>query len=79
MKKQDAASDRPPLIDVRVQAADFDPGRQLARLGELKRTAVASFVGRIEAGDDVTDIRVDHHAALAKAELLRIGAEALAR
>ena len=64
------------MIDVRVQSGDFDPGRQLARLGELKKAAVASFVGRLEADDGVRELRIDHHAALAKAELQRIAEEA---
>lgn len=67
------------MIDVRVQAADFDPGRQLARLGELRKGGVAGFVGRLEAGGEVERILIDHHAGLAKAELGRIAAEAEAR
>jgi len=70
---------RPGVIDARVQAADFEAGRQLARLGELRKAAVASFVGRVEAVADVAEIWIDHHAALAKAELLAIGDEALRR
>ena len=64
------------MIDVRVQAGDFDPGRQLARLGELKKAAVASFVGRLETDSDVRELRIDHHAVLARAELQRIADEA---
>ena len=67
------------MIDVRIQSAAFDAGRQLARLGDLKKAAVASFVGRLEAADDVTAIQIDHHPALARAELSRIAAEAEAR
>lgn len=67
------------MIDVRIQTGDFDPGRQIARLGELKKTAVTGFVGRLEAEDDVTEILIDHHATLAKAELARIAEEADAR
>ncbi len=70
---------RASVVDARVQAGDFDPGRQLAWLGELKKVAVASFVGRVEAGDDVEEIWIDHHAALARPELLAISEEALAR
>jgi len=70
---------RPGVLDARVQAADFEPGRHLARLGELKKAAVASFVGRVEAGDEVSEIWIDHHAALARSELLAIGEEALGR
>ena len=67
------------MIDVRVQAADFDPGRQLARLGDLKRRAVASFVGRLDAHEPVSAVLVDHYPPLARLELARIAAEADAR
>jgi len=76
---EEIAGRAPAAVDARVQSADFDPGRQLARLGELRKTALASFVGRIEAGDDVEEIWIDHHAGLARPELLAIGEEALAR
>ena len=67
------------MIDARVQAGEFDPGRQLARLGELKTAAVAAFVGRVEAAEDVVGIFVDHHAVLARRQLARIAGEAEAR
>ena len=67
------------MIDVRVQAGDFEPGRQVGRLGDLRRAAVAAFVGRAQAGDDVAEIRNDQHSALARADLARIAAEAEAR
>lgn len=70
---------RDDVVDARVQAADFDPGRQLARLGELRKTAVASFVGRVETGDEVAEVWIDHHALLARSELLAVGEAALAR
>jgi molybdopterin synthase catalytic subunit len=64
------------MIDVRVQSVDFDPGRQLERLRELGRCAVASFIATVEAVDEVSEVRVEHYAAMAKAELGRIAAEA---
>ena len=67
------------MIDVRVQASDFDPGRQLARLGELKKRALFSFTGRLEADEDVTGFWIDHYAPLAKAELSRMAEEASER
>ena len=67
------------MIDVRVQAGDFDPGRQLARLGDLKKAALASFTARIEADEQVTGFWIDHYAPLAKAELTRIAEEASRR
>ena len=68
----------PAAVDARVQAGDFDPGRQLTRLGELRKGAVWSFVGRVEAAADVQEILIDHHAGLARSELLAIGEEAVA-
>jgi molybdopterin synthase catalytic subunit len=67
------------MIDVRIQAADFDAGRQLARLAELGKAAIASLVLLAEAEEDVTEIVVEHYPAMAKAELGRIAAEADSR
>lgn len=62
------------MIDVRIQAADFDPGRQLARLEALGNSSVASFTAVAECGEE--GIRVEHYPALAKTELAAIAAEA---
>jgi molybdopterin synthase catalytic subunit len=67
------------VIDVRVQAGDFDPGHQLERLRALGRPAIASLLVTAEAGDDVTAVVVEHYANMAKAELARIAAEAAER
>lgn len=67
------------MIDLRIQASDFDPGRQLARLEELHAGGVAALTGLLEAGSEVTAIFVDHYPALAKAELARIADEAQAQ
>lgn len=67
------------MIDVRIQATDFDAGAQLQRLSELGGAAVASFVGIIEAGDGVTAAAIEHYAAAAKNELTHIAGEAKAR
>lgn len=65
------------MIDVRVQAADFDPGRQLARLEALGNAATASFVAAAECGEE--GLLVEHYPALAKNELAAIAAEADSR
>ena len=62
------------MIDVRIQAADFDPGQQLRRLEELGNSAVASFVAIAECGEE--GMAVEHYAALAKSELAAIAGEA---
>ena len=79
MSEGDAAGTGRAAVDARVQSADFDPGRQLARLGELRKSAVASVVGRVEAGPEVEEVWIDHHAGLARTELLAIGEQALGR
>jgi molybdopterin synthase catalytic subunit len=67
------------VIDVRVQAADFEPGRQLDRLEALGVAAVASLVARADLSDDVTELWIDHYPPLARSELARIATEAEAR
>lgn len=64
------------MIDVRIQAGDFDPGKQLQRLSELGKAGVASFVGIIEAQGDVTGTTIEHYAVAGKNELTRIAEEA---
>jgi molybdopterin synthase catalytic subunit len=65
------------MIDVRIQAADFDPGRQLQRLEELGNAAVASFTAIADCGEE--GLAVEHYPALARNELARIAEEAEAR
>lgn len=67
------------MIDVRIQAAEFDPGRQLKRLEELGNAAVAAVVATADAGEEVAELWIDHYPALARSELARIAAEAEAR
>lgn len=67
------------MIDVRIQAAEFDPGKQIRRLEELGAGSVASLAAAASAGEDVEAIWVDHYPALARSELGRIAAEAEAR
>jgi molybdopterin synthase catalytic subunit len=64
------------MIDVRIQAADFDAGRQVARLAELGRGAIASLLLLAKSAEDVTEILIEHYPAMAKAELSRIAGEA---
>jgi molybdopterin synthase catalytic subunit len=64
------------VIDLRIQTGDFDPGRQLARLGDLKEKAVASFTALLEVAPGVEAAIIEHYAALAKVELRRVAQEA---
>jgi molybdopterin synthase catalytic subunit len=67
------------VIDARVQATDFEPGRQIQRLEELASGAVASITVAAVADAEITEIFVDHYPALARNALARIAAEAEAR
>lgn len=67
------------MIDIRVQAGSFDPGRQIHRLKELGQAGLASFTGTLVAGEEVSEVQIEHYPALAKSELARIAEEAEAR
>lgn len=64
------------MIDARAQAADVDPGKQLARLAELGLPAVASFTAAVAAEEGLEAARIEHHAALSKNALAAIAGEA---
>jgi molybdopterin synthase catalytic subunit len=65
--------------DVRVQAGDFDPGAELARLEALGGGAVASFTGVVRGEDGLVELRLDHYPAMTERALAGIAAEAEAR
>ena len=52
------------MIDIRVQAADFDPGKQLERLANAHPAAVASLTTFVVTPDavpeGVVDMQFDH-------------------
>jgi molybdopterin synthase catalytic subunit len=71
-------------MPVRVQTADFDPGREIAalRAGDLRVGAVASFIGVVRDlndGDAVTTLFLEHYPGMTERELDRICAEARMR
>jgi molybdopterin synthase catalytic subunit len=64
------------MIDIRIQTAAFDPGKQLARLETLHAPAVASYTALLPEVDNRGQIVVDHYPAMAKSEFAKIVAEA---
>lgn len=66
------------MIDVRVQGADFDPGRQIDRLGELGFIGVVGLTMHI-GGEGLSEALVEHYAAMSRDQLTRIGEEAAER
>ena len=67
------------MIDARIQATDFEPGRQVQRLEELAAGAVASITVTAVCPPETSEIFVDHYPPLARNEMARIAAEAEAR
>lgn len=72
------------LVTVRVQAADFDAGAEIARLraGDARVGAVASFIGTVrDVNDDATVARLtlEHYPGMTEQSLEAIVAEAKQR
>jgi molybdopterin synthase catalytic subunit len=64
------------MIDIRIQTAPFDPGKQLARLETLHAPAVASVTALIPEADSGNEVSVEHYPAMAKSEFSKIVAAA---
>lgn len=67
------------MIEVRVQAEDFDPGAELARLhaGRDDIGAVASFVGLVRG--DIVAMTLEHYPGMTERELRAVADQAAAR
>lgn len=66
-------------ILVRVEAADFDVGAELARLEALGGGGVASFTGVVRGGGGLTALELEHHPGMTSAMMTKIAQEAAAR
>lgn len=69
-------------LDVRVQAADFDVGAEIAALhdGRADVGAVASFVGLCrDEGGRLAALELEHYPGMAEAEIGRVAAAAAER
>ena len=67
---------------IRVQAEDFDPGREEARLVEGRRDvgAVVTFTGFCrDEGGTLAALELEHYPGMAEEEMGRVAAEALSR
>ena len=64
---------------VRVQAEDFDPAAELARLEALGGGGVASFTGLVRGDDGLAAMTLEHYPAMTQAALEAIAAEAAGR
>jgi molybdopterin synthase catalytic subunit len=65
-------------MSVIIQSEDFDPGDEIAHLGEGDASvgAVASFVGLVRGDDDLGQMTLEHYAGFAEAEISKHVAEA---
>ncbi|MFC3713440.1 molybdenum cofactor biosynthesis protein MoaE [Sphingoaurantiacus capsulatus] len=68
------------MIDVRVQADDFDPGAEIERLhaGRGDIGAVASFTGLVRGGDIVA-MTLEHYPGMTERQLRAIADDAATR
>lgn len=68
------------MIEVRVQAEDFDPGIEMARLhaDRADAGAVASFVGLVRGGE-VSAMTLEHYPGMTERQLNAIAREAATR
>ncbi len=67
---------------VRLQTEDFDPEHEAQALGVKGAGARVSFVGTVRdmaADRTITALDIEHYPEMTKAEIMRIGAAALAR
>lgn len=67
------------MIEVRVDAAGFDPGVELARLEQAGVGAVASFVGIVRGEGGLTSLTLEHYPAMTEAMLCSLTETAAAR
>ncbi len=66
-----------------VQAADFNPGAELARLGGEETGGIASFTGIVRAshgaGPRIAALTLEHYPGMTEAALAKLAARAQAR
>lgn len=67
------------MIEVRVQAADFDPGAELARLERQGGGAVASFTGLVRGDGGLVALELEHYPGMTERVMREVAAEAMAR
>lgn len=68
------------MINVRIQADDFDPGAEIERLHQARSDigAVASFVGLVR-GDGIDALTLEHYPGMTERQIESIARKAVAR
>lgn len=67
------------MMEVSVQAADFDAGAEIAALSSGDAGAVASFVGLVRHDGEVAAMALEHYPGMTEAALADIVAQAKSR
>ena len=69
------------IANIHIQIEDFDVADEIAALSEdgPETGAVASFVGMVRGGDDLTALTLEHYPGMAEAEIARHAETAMAR
>jgi len=58
------------MSEISIQAEDFDPGVEIASLGDEGRVgAIASFVGLVRGDDNMSAMTLEHYPNFAEAEI----------
>jgi molybdopterin synthase catalytic subunit len=66
-------------LDIRVQAADFDPGAELAALEALGGGGIASFTGLVRDDGGLEALHLEHYPAMTEGQVRAVVEEAAAR
>jgi molybdopterin synthase catalytic subunit len=69
------------MSEIRVQQADFDPGEEIAKLGNAGGStgAIATFTGLVRGDDGLTAMTLDHYPGMCEGEIAAHVAEAKRR
>jgi molybdopterin synthase catalytic subunit len=67
------------VIEARVQAGDFDPRAELARLEALGGGAVASFTGLVRGDGGLVALELEHYPGMTERVMRDVCADAMAR
>jgi molybdopterin synthase catalytic subunit len=66
-------------LDVRVQADDFDPGKELEALEALGGGGIASFTGLVRDDGGLEALHLEHYPAMTQAQVAAVVDDAAAR
>jgi len=59
------------MSEIRVQQADFDPGEEIAKLGDAGGStgAIATFTGLVRGDGGLTAMTLDHYSGMCESEI----------